>query len=75
METRLLNILVCPLCKGPLISNTEHTELVCKADHLAFPVRDGIPVMLSTEARVLDDASAHATNVRDPSINPATDTT
>lgn len=58
METRLLNLLVCPICKGPL----EHlrpplhaqTELVCHADGLAFPVRDGIPVMLETEARALD---------------------
>ncbi len=55
METRLLELLVCPLCKGPL----EHArppmqaqhELVCHADRLAFPVRDGIPVMLESEAR------------------------
>ncbi len=58
METRLLNLLVCPVCKGPL----EHLrppqqaqiELVCHADGLAFPVRDGIPVMLEAEARTLD---------------------
>ena len=58
METRLLNLLVCPICKGPL----EHlrppqqvnVELVCHADGLAFPVRDGIPVMLEAEARPLD---------------------
>lgn len=58
METRLLNLLVCPVCKGPL----EHlrpprqpmVELVCHADGLAFPVRDGIPVMLEAEARSLD---------------------
>ena len=74
METRLLNILVCPLCKGPLISNTEHTELVCKADQLAFPVRDGIPVMLSTEARVLDDTGSHAATVQDLGTGPTTDT-
>ena len=58
METRLLNILVCPLCKGPLTAHAQHAELVCKADQLAFPIRDGIPVMLSTEARVLDDSDA-----------------
>ena len=60
METRLLNLLVCPVCKGPL----EHLrapmpaqqELVCHADGLAFPVRDGIPVMLEGEARSLDAA-------------------
>ena len=74
METRLLNILVCPLCKGPLTSNTEHTELVCKADQLAFPVRDGIPVMLSTEARVLDDHGAHAASGQDLSTGSNTDT-
>jgi uncharacterized protein len=58
MDTRLLELLVCPLCKGPL----EHlrppqqaqVELVCRADRLAFPVRDGIPLMLEAEARSLD---------------------
>ena len=55
METRLLNILVCPLCKGPLVANAQHTELICKPDLLAYPVRDGIPVMLTNEARVLSD--------------------
>lgn len=55
MQTRLLDLLVCPLCKGRLFSNTDHTELVCRADRLAFPVRDGVPVMLEAEARVLED--------------------
>ncbi len=50
-----MNILVCPLCKGPLVANALHTELICKADLLAYPVRDGIPVMLTNEARVLND--------------------
>lgn len=54
METRLLNLLVCPLCKGKLSLDTQHLELICKTDQLAFPVRDGIPVMLTTEARMLD---------------------
>ncbi len=58
METRLLNLLVCPLCKGPLEHlrppQQETVELVCHADGLAFPVRDGIPVMLESEARSLD---------------------
>ena len=61
METRLLDLLVCPICKGPL----EHlrppqqasVELVCHADGLAFPVRDGIPVMLESEALPLDGAA------------------
>ena len=65
METRLLELLVCPLCKGPLQHwrppQHERQELVCNADGLAFPVRDGIPVMLEGEARSLDAASGAAT--------------
>ncbi len=53
METRLLEILVCPLCKGPLHYDREQQELICRPDKLAFPVRDGIPVMLENEAREL----------------------
>jgi len=55
MESRLLEILVCPLCKGRLYPDPQHTELVCRVDQLAFPVRDGIPVMLESEARALTD--------------------
>ena len=53
MDSKLLEILVCPICKGPLLWNKEAGELVCKADRLAFPVKDGIPVMLEEEARTL----------------------
>ena len=53
MDSKLLDILVCPLCKGPLVFNRERQELVCKADRLAYPIRDGIPVMLEDEARKL----------------------
>lgn len=53
MDPKLLEILVCPLCKGPLIHRKEAQELICKADRLAFPIRDGIPVMLEEEARRL----------------------
>lgn len=57
MEPRLLELLVCPLCKGPLAHwrppLAARQELVCQADGLAFPVRDGIPVMLENEARPL----------------------
>jgi uncharacterized protein len=65
MDTRLLNLLVCPVCKGPLEHHrpphNERHELVCNADRLAFPVRDGIPVMLENEARSLDsDPAAEA---------------
>ena len=51
MDPKLLEILVCPLCKGPLLHRKAEGELICKADRLAYPVRDGIPVMLETEAR------------------------
>jgi uncharacterized protein YbaR (Trm112 family) len=47
---------VCPLCKGPLVYRREAAELVCKADRLAYPVKDGIPVMLEDDARRLDPA-------------------
>ncbi|MEW5786421.1 MAG: Trm112 family protein [Pseudomonadota bacterium] len=55
MDPKLLEILVCPLCKGPLAYRKAEGELVCKADRLAFPIRDGIPVMLEEEARRLED--------------------
>ena len=51
MDARLLDILVCPLCKGPLIYKKENKELICKPDRLAFAIKDGIPVMLADEAR------------------------
>ena len=51
MDKKLLDILVCPLCKGKLI--LKQKELICAFDRLAYPIRDGIPVMLEHEARVL----------------------
>jgi uncharacterized protein YbaR (Trm112 family) len=54
MDPKLLEILVCPICKGPLVHRRERQELVCRADRLAFPVRDDIPVMLEEEARKLE---------------------
>ena len=53
MDPKLLEILVCPLCKGPLAWRKDTQELICKADRLAFPVKDDIPVMLEDEARQL----------------------
>lgn len=53
MESRLLEILVCPLCKSPLRHDRQRKELICRADRLAFPIRDGVPVMLESEAREL----------------------
>ncbi|QLI82255.1 Trm112 family protein [Chitinibacter fontanus] len=53
MDAKLLEILVCPVCKGPLVFKKEAQELVCKADRIAFGIKDGIPVMLESEARQL----------------------
>ena len=53
MDKKLLDILACPLCKGPLIYKQAEHEFVCKFDRLAYPIRDGIPVMLEQEARKL----------------------
>lgn len=53
MDKKLLEILVCPICKGPLVYNKTRQELICKADRLAYPIRDDIPVMLEDEARQL----------------------
>ena len=53
MDKKLLDILVCPICKGKLVYTADAEELVCKVDRLAFPIRDGIPVMLQPEAREL----------------------
>ena len=56
IDPRLLAILVCPVSKGPLIYDRAAQELVSRKAGLAFPVRDGIPIMLPEEARLLDDA-------------------
>lgn len=53
MDSKLLDILACPVCKGPLRHHRATQELVCRVDRLAFPVRDDIPVMLEEEARRL----------------------
>jgi uncharacterized protein len=53
LDSRLLEILACPLCKSPLLFRREAAVLVCRADRLAFPITDGVPVMLESEARVL----------------------
>jgi uncharacterized protein YbaR (Trm112 family) len=57
VDPKLLEILVCPICKGPLVyrkdARREAAELICKADRLGFPVKDGIPVMLEEDARKL----------------------
>lgn len=55
MDKRLLDILVCPVSKAPLEWRSDRNELWCKASRLAYPVRDGIPVMLEEEARALGE--------------------
>jgi uncharacterized protein YbaR (Trm112 family) len=53
MDKKLLDILVCPICKGKLLYKKKAKELICPVDRLAFPIRDSIPVMLEEEARAL----------------------
>ncbi|GDX56391.1 MAG: Trm112 family protein [Betaproteobacteria bacterium] len=55
MDTRLLELLVCPVTKGPLSYDRDRQELLSRSARLAYPVRDGIPVLLETEARTLSD--------------------
>jgi len=62
LDHRLIDLLVCPLCKGPLEMRRDAelrpTDLLCRADRLAFPIRDGIPVMLESEAVPIDGIPA-----------------
>mgnify|MGYP003705199237 FL=1 len=63
MDAKLLELLVCPVCKGPLQRAPHHAQgdlLVCSADRLGFPIRDGIPVMLENEAVSLDATAESA---------------
>lgn len=55
MDTKLLDMLVCPVTKGPLRYDREHQELVSRSARLAYPVRDGLPILLEHEARTLSD--------------------
>lgn len=55
MDKKLLDILVCPVTKGPLIYDKKNQELISKSARLAYPIKDGIPVMLEDEARTLTD--------------------
>ena len=58
IDPRLLEILVCPQTKGPLVYDREKGELLSKKARLAYPIRDGVPIMLIDEARTLSDAEA-----------------
>ncbi|MCR3756102.1 MAG: hypothetical protein HNEKOMLI_00887 [Sodalis sp. Psp] len=53
MDLRLLKIIACPVCNGKLYYNKERQELICKSDTLAYPLRNGIPVLLKNEARAI----------------------
>ncbi len=55
MDHRLLEIVACPVCKSKLTYDAQKQELICKADRLAYPVKDGIPVLLESEARAMSD--------------------
>lgn len=55
IDSKLLELLVCPLTKGQLILDEEKNELISRSAALAYPIRDGIPIMLPSEARQLDD--------------------
>jgi uncharacterized protein len=58
MDKKLLDLLVCPVTKGPLIYDKDKGELISKSARLAYPVRDGIPVMLESEAREISEEEA-----------------
>ena len=60
IDKKLLDILACPICKSPLIYDKSKQELICRADRLAFPIRDDIPVMLEDEARELSSEETDA---------------
>jgi uncharacterized protein len=68
MDTKLLELLVCPVTKGPLTYDREHAELVSRSARLAYPVRDGIPVLLETEARTLSDEELEQLPTRTPLV-------
>ncbi len=58
MDAGLLDVLVCPLCKGPLKYDKGAQELICRPDKLAYPIRDGIPIMWADQARLLEAEAA-----------------
>ena len=58
MDTKLLELLVCPVTKGPLVFDRDRQELISRSARLAYPVRDGIPVLLEHEARTITDDEA-----------------
>jgi uncharacterized protein len=72
MDTKLLELLVCPVTKGPLSYDRERQELTSRSARLAYPVRDGIPILLESEARTLTDDeidALHASSSRPSDLN------
>ena len=67
MDTKLLELLVCPVTKGPLLYQRETQELISRSARLAYPVRDGIPILLEHEARTITEEEA----ARPPAPSPA----
>lgn len=68
MDPKLLELLVCPVTKGPLTYDRERQELVSRSARLAYPVRDGIPVLLENEARTLSDEELEKLPPRTPLV-------
>ena len=68
MDPKLLELLVCPVTKGPLDYDREKQELLSRSARLAYPIRDGIPIMLEDEARTLSDAELEALPPRAPLV-------
>lgn len=66
MEARLLDVLVCPLCKGRLQYDKAAQELICKADKLAYPIRDDIPIMWADQARSLNGGESSTPQAGQP---------
>ncbi len=66
MDKKLLEILVCPVTKGPLVYDRKRAELISCSARLAYPIRDGIPVMLEEEARALDSEEVARYRARQP---------
>ena len=68
MDPKLLELLVCPVTKGPLDYDRDRQELISRSARLAYPIRDGIPIMLETEARTLSDEELEALPPRTPAV-------
>ncbi|MBS0403403.1 MAG: Trm112 family protein [Proteobacteria bacterium] len=68
MDAKLLELLVCPVTKGPLDYDRDRQELISRSARLAYPIRDGIPIMLEAEARTLSDEELEALPPRAPAL-------